>query len=67
MRYLVKWQIRDPIAKYHIELHVHLLQIDMEIAKKGDGELDTVLIPNCFLILYPKVHPKSPKGAPKLS
>ena len=67
MRYLVKWPIRDPIDKYHIELHVLPLQIDMKIAKKGDGELDTVLIPTPSSFCIPKCiqsHPKAPPSCP---
>ena len=63
----MKWPICDPIDKYYIELHVLPVQIDMKIVKKGDGELDTVLIPTFSSCCIPKCthsHPKAPPSCP---
>ena len=56
--------MRDPIGKYHIELPVQPLQIDIQIAKKGDGELDTVLILTFSSFCIPKCTQSNPKAPP---
>ena len=63
----MKWPICDLVDKNHIQLHVLPLQIGMKIVKKGDGELDTVLIPTFSSFCIPKCtqsHPKASQGCP---